>query len=254
MNGQFSTRLRARAPLCGIFVKTPDYHHAEIAGLAQLDFIVLDAEHAPFSTAQLDQCILGARAHGMASVVRLGDTAPRAVRQALDMGAAGVLVPHVISAAQARAVIDWSRYRSGSRGFSNSPRAGGYGAHPMAEHIDRSDREATVLCQIEDREAVDAIDEIARVDGVDCLFIGRADLAVSYRVFDIDHADVDTAIERIAAAGRAAGTPVGIFLGDAGGVERYRTMGISFFVIGSDQAILRAGCTRLRTAFAATST
>lgn len=251
MSAKFSTRLREGAPLCGIFVKTPHYHHAEIAGLAKLDFIVLDTEHAPFSNAQLDQCVLGARAQGLASVVRLAETTPRAVLQALDLGASGVLVPHVTSPEQAREIVGWARYRTGKRGFSNSPRAGDYGARPLAEHVHQSDREVSVLCQIEDREAVDAIDRIAQVEGVDCLFIGRADLAVSYRVFDIDHPEVEQAVERIAAAGRAAGVPVGIFLGDAGAVPRYRALGISFFVIGSDQAVLRAGCLHLRAAFAA---
>jgi 2-keto-3-deoxy-L-rhamnonate aldolase RhmA len=251
MSGDFATRVRDRQPVCGTFIKTPQAHHAEIAGLVGLDFVVFDTEHAPFSIAQLDHCLLGAKAAGLSSVVRLSDSRAQTVLQALDLGASGVLVPHVTSAAQAREVVASARYRDGTRGFSNSPRAGAYGGSTMLEHLDRSDREAVVLCQIEDREAVDAIDEIARVKGIDCLFIGRADLAVSYRVFDLEHRDVEQAVERIASAGRAAGVPVGMFVGDENAVARYAALGITLFVIGSDQAIVRAGFTRLARSFAA---
>ena len=251
MSGDFAIRVRDRQMVCGTFVKTPQAHHAEIAGLAGLDFVVFDTEHAPFSVAQLDQCVLGARAAGIASVVRLADSRPQTVLQALDLGASGVLVPHVTSVAQAREVVASARYRDGTRGFSNSPRAGAYGGNAMLEHVERSDRETTVLCQIEDREAVDAIDEIAQVSGIDCLFIGRADLAVSYRVFDLAHREVEEAVERIASAGRAAGVPVGMFVGDENAVARYAALGVTLFVIGSDQATLRAGFTRLSRSFAA---
>ena len=100
MSSDFAIRVRERQPVCGTFIKTPQAHHAEIAGLAGLDFVLFDTEHAPFSAAQLDHCLLGAKAAGLASVVRLSDSRPPTVLQALDLGASGVLVPHVTSAAQ----------------------------------------------------------------------------------------------------------------------------------------------------------
>jgi 2-keto-3-deoxy-L-rhamnonate aldolase RhmA len=74
---------------------------------------------------------------------------------------------------------------------------------------------------------------------------------VSYRVFDLEHREVELAVERIASAGRAAGVPVGMFVGDENAVARFAALGITLFVIGSDQAILRAGFTRLTHSFAA---
>jgi 2-keto-3-deoxy-L-rhamnonate aldolase RhmA len=241
----FARRVRDNARMCGTFIKTPAAQHAEIAGLAGLDFVVFDSEHALFSASDLDHCVLGARAADVAAVVRLTDAGPHTVMRALDAGAQGVLVPHVTSAAQARETVASARYREGTRGFSNSPRAGDYGGRGMREHIELSDREVAVLCQIEDREAVEAIDDIARVPGIDCLFLGRADLAVSYRAFDLEHADVTRAVERVAAAGRAAGVPVGMFVGDAAAVPAFAELGISVFVVGSDQSVLRAGLTKL---------
>ena len=115
----------------------------------------------------------------------------------------------------------------------------------MPNHIADSDRQLAVLCQIEDRAAVEAVDAIAAVDGVDCLFIGRADLAVSYGRDDIDHADVQAAVQRIAAAGRQAAVPVGIFVGDTRDIERYRELGISLFLVGSDQSLLKGAVTAM---------
>jgi 2-keto-3-deoxy-L-rhamnonate aldolase RhmA len=248
---RFAERVRQRAPLCGAFIKTPCAQHAEIAGLAGLDFAVFDTEHALFSAAELDRCMLGARVSGLPAVVRLADNAPHSVLRALDAGAQGVLVPHVTSAGQARSIVASARYRDGTRGFSNSPRAGEYGGRSMSDHIERSDRETTVLCQIEDREAVDAIDEIASVPGIDCLFLGRADLAVSYRTFDPAHKDVLRAVERVADAGCRYDVPVGIFIGEVSAVSLFASLGVSLFVIGSDQSVLRAGLANMGREFAA---
>lgn len=244
-NADFRKRLRARRIVGGTFIKTPAYPHVEIAGRAGLDFVVLDTEHAVFDPAQLDQCVLAARSASVAALVRIPDHRPETLLRVLDMGAAGVLVPHVIDAACARAVVAAGRYRDGQRGYSNSPRSGEYGGLSMLEHVDQADLGTSVLCQIEDRAAIDNIDAIAAVPGVDCLFIGRADLAVSYGVYQLDHPLVDAAIEKVIQAGRVAGVPVGLFLGDASQVEAYAARGVSVFVIGSDQSWLRGAASGL---------
>lgn len=243
----FRQRLRAREPLVGTFVKTTSYQTVEVLGASGLDFLVLDAEHAPFDRNQLDVCILAARAVGLPALVRTPDDAAETVLQVLDMGAAGVLVPHVVSPEDVRRVVAASRYRQGVRGFSNSPRAGGYGRVPMIQHIEVSDRDAAVVCQVEDRQAVEAIDAIAAVDEVDCLFIGRADLAVSYEVYDLAHAAVDAAVERVCKACRTAGKASGVFLGDTRDVPRYLDLGVTLFVISSDQSLLRSQAGALAT-------
>lgn len=232
--------LRARAPLVGVFYKSAAYQGIEVLGDTGLDCIVLDAEHAPFSERDLDICLMAARSVRLPVLVRVKDDGAAAMQAVLDMGATGVLVPHVDSADKAREVVRRTHYRNGTRGFSNAPRAGGYGKAAMGAHIESSDSEVAVLCQIEDRQAVEAIDEIVTVDGIDCLFIGRADLAVSFGCDDTAAAEVEGAIERVAAAGKAAGVPVGIFLPDLRDIARYRALGITFFLIGSDQSFLKA--------------
>lgn len=236
---EFRARLRARAPLCGTFIKTPHHQMIELAAGTGLDFAVLDAEHAPFGRGALDTCLLAAAAAGLPTLVRLSGHDASPALQALDLGAAGVLVPHVIDAATARAAVAGARYVNGSRGFSNSPRAGAYGALDLAAHMQAWDAAVAVVCQIEDRAAIENLDEILAVEGIDCLFIGRADLAVSYGVAELDHPLVELAVARVLDAARRAGVATGIFLADAGAVARYAGLGASLFILGSDQSALK---------------
>ncbi len=242
---RFRQRVRARHKLVGTFVKTASHQIVEVLATAQLDFIVIDAEHAPFDRQQLDVSVLAARASGVEALVRLPNGSADTVLNVLDIGASGILVPHALDAASARSTLARARYRDGQRGFSNSPRAGGYGAIGMQALADAADRELSVVCQIEDRQAVDRIDEIAAVDGIDCLFIGRADLAVSYGTFDPTHHEVSKAVERVCKACTSAGKTLGIFVGDVSEIGQYEAMGVSLFVVSSDQAMLRAQATSM---------
>ena len=236
----FRQRVRARNRLVGTFVKTASHQTVEVLGTSGLDFIVIDAEHAPFSQNALDICLLAARATQLPALVRVADAQPATVLQALDMGATGLLVPHAKTVAGIQAVLACTRYRHGNRGFSNSSRAGQYGTTPMRQMVDASDQEVTVVFQIEDREAVEAIETLAAMGEVDGFLIGRADLAVSYGVFDLAHPEVYAATVRVCKACAAVNKPVGMFLADASELDHWLQLGVSWFVMGSDQALLRA--------------
>lgn len=237
-------RLHARELLAGTWVKTPHPHVVEVLALSPLDLIVLDAEHAPFDRASLDICIMAARAGGKPVLVRPASSAHEHILNALDCGADGVIVPHVRSAAEARDIVRACHYVSGGRGFAGSTRAAGYTTLGMAKHRAAA-REVIVIAQIEDVEGVEAIDEIAAVEGVDALFIGRADLTISYAAETPDDAVVVAAVDRICAAGQAAGRTVGMFLGRVGDVPEWREKGASLFVLQSDQDFLLKGAAGL---------
>ncbi len=237
-------RLRAKELLAGTWVKTPHPHVVEVLALTQLDCLVLDAEHAPFDRAALDLCLLAARAGGKPVLVRPADASHAAILNALDCGADGVILPHIRSAAEAEAAVQACHYVRGGRGYAGSSRAAGYATKGMAQH--RSDAaDVVVIAQIEDVEAVDAIDAIAAVAGVDALFIGRADLTISYGAATPDDPVVIAAVERICTAGRSADRAVGMFLTRVGDVRRWREAGASLFLLASDQDFLRAGATQL---------
>jgi 2-keto-3-deoxy-L-rhamnonate aldolase RhmA len=245
----FRQRVRNREPLVGTFVKTPSYQGVEILGASGLDFIVLDAEHGPFDRADIDVCVMAARAAGLPALVRIPNSSAGPILEVLDVGAAGIVAPHARSVSGVQQTLAAARYRDGVRGFSNSPRAGGYGRLGMLEHIALADRDSVVVCQIEDRDAVEAIDAIAAIEEVDCLFLGRADLAVSYGVFDVADAQVVAAVERVCAACRKAGKAVAVFVGDVKEIPHFRALGASMFVVGSDQTFLRSGANALERQF-----
>ena len=217
----FRQRVRSHDRLAGTFVKTASHQTVETLGTTGLDFIVIDSEHAPFSQNALDVCLLGARAAQLPALVRIVDAQPATILQALDLGATGLLVPHAKTAEDIRAVLSSARYRAGSRGFSNSSRAGHYGTVPMLQMVDSSDSEVLVVFQIEDRAAVESIETLASLEEVDCFLIGRADLAVSYGVFDPAHPEVYAAAVTVCKACTAVNKPVGMFLADTSELEHW---------------------------------
>jgi 2-keto-3-deoxy-L-rhamnonate aldolase RhmA len=238
---QFRARLLAGEPLLGTFVKTPTIHTTEILGELGFDFVVIDAEHAPFDRVTIDQVLLAAKAWDIAAMVRVERSDHASILAALDDGAAGVLVPHVASAEKARSVAEGARYRGGRRGFSNSPRAGRYGAAGIWEHVDAQDASVVAMAMIEDPEALDHLSEILATPGLDAAFIGRGDLTVSLGAASPDAPEVRAAVEAITAAGKAAGKPLCAHLGAVGTEDArwLRGLGVSAFIVGSDQGLLR---------------
>ncbi|MDX1516727.1 MAG: aldolase/citrate lyase family protein [Woeseiaceae bacterium] len=240
----FRTRLTERQPLAGTFLKTPSPIVAEVLGLSTLDTIAIDSEHAPFGPTELDGCIAALRAADMPSLVRIADHSPKEIRAALDCGATGIVVPHVTSAEQAEAIVKAAHFGEGGRGYAGSPRAAGYGTVTMADHLADSKDRTTVIVQIEDIAALPHVAQIAGVDGVDGLFVGRVDLAVAMQR-SVSHADVIATIEDICAACDGAGKAVGMFTPDPGELPKWRAAGASLFLLSSDQTLLLSGANRL---------
>jgi len=245
----FRQRFRAGESLVGSFIKTPTAHSIEILGGIGFDFVVIDEEHAPFDRVAIDTGLLAARAVGTAGIVRVAEPSPSRLLSVLDDGAAGVLVPHVSSVEKAKAVVSACRYRGGSRGFSNSPRAGGYGALGMWQHVEAQDKSVTVIAMIEDPEALDVIDEIVAIDGLDGVFIGRGDLSVAMGAESMSARAVQSASERIIKAAAAAGKPVCILVGSIAEAATFAELGASAFIVSSDQGLMRQAAGKVITDF-----
>jgi 2-keto-3-deoxy-L-rhamnonate aldolase RhmA len=240
----FRDRLHAGDLLAGTWVKTPHPHVIEVLSLSSLNCLVLDAEHAPFDRAALDLCILAARTGGKTILVRPQSTSHAQILNALDCAADGVILPHICTAEEAADAVKACHYTSGGRGYAGSSRAAGYTTKGMAKH--RADaKNIVVIAQIEDVEGVDNIDAIAAVEGIDALFIGRADLTIAYGAETPDDAVVVAAVDRIVAAGKAAGRTTGMFLSRVGDVPEWRDKGASLFILGSDHDFLLQGAARL---------
>ncbi len=231
-------KIRHGDPTLGLFVRTPALQVIETLGNCGLDFLALDAEHAVFSLSDLDRCMLAARSVDIPVLVRLVEATPAAVLQVLDMGAAGIIVPHVGSANAARAAINACRYQGGARGFSGQHRAAGYGSTSMKEYCEASDESIIVIAQIEDADGNANVAQIAAVDELDAIFIGRADLSISLGCMSIDDDTVVAATENILAVSRANNMSCGIFIPSPDSLDSFRDQGANLFIIGTDQSLL----------------
>ncbi len=231
-------KLRSGAPVSGTFVKTTSGQIVELLARSGLDFLVLDAEHAPFGVEALDKALCAARAAGIDALVRVPSHDPAFINSCLDMGAAGIVAPHVKTAQDARSIADAVKYGRGKRGFSGSGRAGDYGAFAAAAYRASADASSMIWCQIEDKSALDNLDAIAAVEAIDCLFIGPADLGLSLGCAGTEDPRLSDAVAAIAEAGRRHDRIVGLFVPDTATVPSMLALGITVFICGSDQSLL----------------
>ncbi len=234
-------KMRAGDRLTGTFVKTPAHEVIEVLALSGLDFICLDAEHAPFDRGRMDACLAIAAALDLPALVRVGAGTPQDILQALDAGAVGIVVPHVDSPAKAAAVAKAARFGHGGRGFAGSTRWAGYATNEMAGLLDRAVAETIVLAQIEEPEGVEAIDEIAGTNGIDGVFVGPADLSVAYGKRDLTSNELKSAFARVGTAARARGVAAVTWVGDVAQAAVWARDGFNTFLIASEHAWMLAG-------------
>ncbi|MFD3730383.1 HpcH/HpaI aldolase/citrate lyase family protein [Streptomyces sp. NPDC058632] len=170
-------RLADGEQLRGALLRLPSETLVEMAGVAGLDYVVIDCEHGPADTALLQHHLTAAAAHGIDVLVRVGSAEPTFALRCLDLGAAGLIHPHVDSREDARRAVAASHYPPwGERGFATYSRAGRFGTVTAADHVAAS-RETLVVTMIETRRACDDAEAIAGTDGVDAVLVGPADLA-----------------------------------------------------------------------------
>jgi 2-keto-3-deoxy-L-rhamnonate aldolase RhmA len=233
-------RLANRDLLVGTFLKTPSPIVCEVLARTDLDLVCIDAEHAPFDRRDIDACLLALSAGAKPGLVRIPSSAPEHILNALDCGADGVLCPHILSAEHAAGVAAASHYGAG-RGFAGSSRSAGYTSKSMAQHLAASRDRTVVIGQIEDREALESLDSIFAQPNIDAFFIGRADLTVSLGLNDPNDAGVLNAVEHIARKGIEAGQVMGMFTANLDEIPRWRSLGVSLFILGSDHGFLLSG-------------
>lgn len=240
---EFRKRMLAREPLLGTFVKFSDPHATEILAVAGYDFVMLDEEHAPWTREQLGVGFLAARAFNTAAFVRISRPDAASVLSMLDDGAIGIMCPHVDSPQKAKDLASWARYRGGVRG-SGIARGGDYGGgRNIDEHYDWSDATTTVIAMIEDREAIEKIDDITSVKGIDAFFLGRGDLGLSLSNATKPMPTLNECVKIVGESVRkngkilAAVTP-NMASDDA---KAMIDLGVTVMMVGNDIGFLRAG-------------
>ncbi len=230
--------------LAGTFVKTPSIEVIELLALAGLDFICLDAEHAPFDRGRMDGCLAMARALKLPALVRVGAGTPQDILQALDSGAVGVVVPHVDSVEKAEDVSRSGRFGLGGRGYAGSTRWAGFTTRSMEELLRASKEETVIIAQIEEPAGVQVAGKIAALPGIDGLFLGPADLSVGYGRSDLSSEDLTLALEVVGKAARAAGKAYVTFVPDAAKAAEWAKYGVNMFFVASEQSWIMQGAAR----------
>jgi 2-keto-3-deoxy-L-rhamnonate aldolase RhmA len=213
------------------------------------DTLCLDAEHAPFDRGDLDRCILAAKANQQHVVVRIANDTHDSILNILDLGADGVVIPHVKSAAQLQKVIQSCYFGHNGRGYAGSTRMAGYTTRNIHQNIEHNRTNTTIIAQIEDLDALNELPEICQIDELDCLFIGRMDLTVALGETDPGAASVINTIQQIIDVAQQYDVSVGMFVADLDELPAWIEKQVSLFLLGSDHSFMLSGAKMLQTRF-----
>jgi 4-hydroxy-2-oxoheptanedioate aldolase len=243
-------RIHAGETLFGAWVGLGAPMAGELLGRAGFDWLVVDLEHGAATETDLLAHLTAIEASGAAAFVRPQSGERLRIGRALDLGAAGIVVPRLDTAAEAREAVTFLRYPpEGVRGVALLTRGARLGAVGHAD-VPSLNRDIVGIIQIESPSALEAADEFAAIDGVDVLFVGPADLSHSLGVAGQFGNPVYVAgLEKVVAACRAHGKAAGILLYDPATFGPHLEMGFTFvglgadlsFVVGGGKAALAAG-------------
>lgn len=239
LGNRLKAALKAGEAQKGLWLNLQSPLTAEMAGQAGFDWCLIDAEHGPYDVASIQGQLIALAGTGTEAVVRVPDDAPWILKQVLDLGAQSILIPMVETAAQARAAVASVQYPpKGIRGMGAAvARASGFGK--VSDYATTADDQICLMVQVESQAALAALPEICAVDGVDAVFIGPADLACDMGyIAEMDHPDVQHAIEAAITTIRACGKPAGIIAFSPERVQHYAKLGVTFLGVGSDAALL----------------
>jgi 4-hydroxy-2-oxoheptanedioate aldolase len=238
--------LAGERPVTGMWVASGSPVCAEICAGAGLDWLLIDSEHAPNDLRSILAQLQAVAAYPVTPVVRPPVGEPVVIKQLLDLGVEVLLIPMVESAAQARALVAATRYPpEGIRGVGSAlARASRW--NRATGYLKQATSSVSLLVQVESRAGLDAIPDIAAVDGVDGIFLGPADLAAALgHLGEQSHPEVTSAVEDAIKAITAAGKPAGVNAFPVELADRYLTAGARFILVGADVTLLAIGSEQL---------
>ncbi len=169
----------------GKYVSLADPQVVEIIGIAGFDAAFIDMEHTGFDLRTVEEMIRASDLAGVTSMVRVPDNDAKLILRILDMGAEGIIVPHIEGLEGAKRAVDAVRYPPlGDRGGAGGTRAARFGSVPWNEHVQQSNNEIVLSVMTEDDKGINDVEAIAALDGVDLVSIGPTDLSQTLGVTD----------------------------------------------------------------------
>ena len=232
-------RVLAGEPTIGLFMNLGSIISSEIVARAGYDWALVDLEHGMATESELLGQLVAIQSTPTAAIVRVVSAERMRVGRILDLGADGLMIPRLETVDQLRETVRWMRYPpAGIRGVATGTRGAGYATlgHPQIRAIDER---VLGVFQVESRVAVDAIEDLAAIDGVDVLFVGPADLSHDMGIpGQFTEPGFVATLDHVAAVARAHGKAAGMLVREAAEVGGYLARGFTFIGIGSDSGMI----------------
>ena len=239
----FLPKIAGDRPAIGTLVSLESPAVAEILSLCGFDWLFLDMEHGTLSVSSMQQSIQAMR-EGCSSIVRVPDNNAVWIKRALDTGCDGVIVPQVNSAEEAQRAVSAAKYAPLGARSVGIARAQGYGM-TFADYLASANDQIALIIQIEHINAVNNLDAILAVDGIDGVLIGPYDLSASMNMMgEVGSEPVQQAIRRIKTGCREKSVPFGIFVLNPEAAQKEIEDGCSFLAVGTDTIFLSGAAKR----------
>lgn len=244
MQQNFKKLFKDGKKVIGIFMNGSSPEFLEIAAYAGFQFAIMDNEHGCWDGESHAHMIRACDAAGIVPIVRVSRTDETEIKKALDSGAAGVMIPGVSSVEDAKEALKWAKFAPiGQRGACPYVRANQFGAGDRTKYFDQCNKEQVVMMLVEGKEGFEAFDDILDVDGVDCVFFGPCDMAVSLGHPGEDtHPEVVSAIETMINKARAKGVCCGMQGFDGKDSKFWLDKGADYVVALSDGGLFFEVC------------
>jgi 4-hydroxy-2-oxoheptanedioate aldolase len=245
----FKRALATGKPQIGLWSSLSSGYSVEVIAGAGYDWILLDSEHSPADLETLLTQLQAAAPYPTHAVVRVPWNDMVTIKRTLDIGAQSLLIPYVSTAEEARAAVSYTRYPpAGVRGVAGTTRATRFGR--IKDYAKRAHEEICLLVQVETQAALDSIEAICAVEGIDGVFIGPADLHASLgRTGEIANPEVKPVIDQAIRRIRKSGKAPGILTPNEADARRWLECGALFVAVGSDVGILARGAESLADKF-----
>jgi 4-hydroxy-2-oxoheptanedioate aldolase len=230
----------------------PSFKIIEMAAmLGGYHAVWIDEEHAGLTQREIEHLTLACRSAGLDSYVRIAPLNYAAVMRPMEAGVGGVMAAQIRSVDEARQIVSWAKFPPmGSRGINPSNFEANYTTRSLQEHIDICNRDRWLSVQIETLEALECVEQVAEVDGIDHLFVGPADLSVALGVpGQFLHADCKAALDRVSKACKRAGKSWGILVRGPEHAALCRDLGCQLFAFANDLSIVLQGFRAVRSTY-----
>lgn len=231
---KFRNKLESGTLCLGMVVWLTDPSVSEIAGDAGFDFSWIDTEHAALNIETVQEHVRAARGTDMAPIVRVPWNDPVLIKPILDIAPAGIIIPMVNTGEEAEKAVAACRYPlTGIRGCGVR-RGTRYGAEPFGEYLEKSKTDPMIIIQIEHIKAVENLDAILKVKGIDSICVGPSDLSASMgKLGDFGNKEIEETIDLICGKAKEAGVMIGS-IGGIGNVDKWKKRGANWLAVAGD--------------------